>query len=803
MIKTFLALILAIFCLSSFAHDDEFGCFIKDEAGRYREHQVDFETMDLDLSFDMKNSKVIGTVNYVFHPLQNVVDTLFLDAPNISIDEVKLNGKNLEFRSNDDGLIIYFENSLTFGKEYTLDIAYLAYPEKGLYFLGWNDETNRLRKQIWTQGQGIDNRHWIPSFDGVTDKLITRTNITFETGYEVVSNGVLENKVDNNDGTTTWNYAMSKPHVMYLVMLAIGEYAYKDITSNNGVVSRQYYYPDLPETFEPTYQYSAEMMDWLEGELDVPYPWETYRNVPVQDFLYGAMENTTSTIFTDYYVQDRRAALERNYIGTNAHELTHQWFGDYITEWSSTHHWLHESFATHYAKHFRKSVFGEDAFQWQRRSEINSAWRAAKKDNMPVAHSKGGSARHYPKGSIVIDMLRYVVGEEGYKRVITNFLKNNPYGMVDTHEFEVEFMETLGVNLDWFFDQWLYRGGEPEYAVSYEAKNMETVFTVKQTQEINDMVKLFKMPIVFQVHYTDGSIDEVKTWIENEDHVVAVPNSKGADVAFGLFDPNWQVLKNVNFEKETAVWLKQAQGAPNMIDRFDALVALRDIEFKDKRKELILQFDREDFYGMRAEIVSQLVNDNNRKSQAVVSKALKDDAVQVRRAVIDNVKEIPKSMYAEYLNLLQDDSYVTISKALGKLAIDFPDDISSFLTITEGVEGHNHNVEIKRLSFMMDDVESLNRLIDLTGPSFEFRTRISAMDALSDKEFYNVAYMKNLIDAAVNFNGRLRRIAMGKLKPFLTDEVKKRLIIQTLKTAGTTNQQKQRALKYTQIIEES
>src|SRR5690606_28022039 len=139
-------------------------------------------------------------------------------------------------------------------------------------------------------------------------------------------------------------------------------------------------------------------------------------------------------------------------------------------------------------------------------------WNAAKKDNNPIRHTKAGTPRIYPKGSLVLDMLRYVLGDTQYRKAITHYLKKHPYDNVDAHDFQKAFLEALGDNLDWFFQQWIYKGGEPAYDVAYAdvTKNdkRSTEFSVKQIQERNDLVGLVKMPIVFQVHYTDGSFDE-------------------------------------------------------------------------------------------------------------------------------------------------------------------------------------------------------------------------------------------------------------------------------------------------------
>ncbi|HCN06166.1 MAG TPA: aminopeptidase, partial [Bacteroidetes bacterium] len=219
-------------------------------------------------------------------------------------------------------------------------VTYEAAPRKGLHFVGWNDASGRMRRQIWTQGQAIDHRHWIPMYDEMNDKMITETIITFDSSYAVLSNGTLHEKRNNNDGTFTWHYSMTRPHASYLLMLAIGKYAIERRRSTSGIVNDLYYYPECQECVTPTYRLSTEAVDFLERELDVPYPWEKYSQIPVADYIFGAMENTTATVFGDFYFTDPRAALDRNYLGVNVHELTHQWFGDLITARSSKHVWL-------------------------------------------------------------------------------------------------------------------------------------------------------------------------------------------------------------------------------------------------------------------------------------------------------------------------------------------------------------------------------------------------------------------------------------------------------------------------------
>ncbi len=332
-------ILLLVFLFNLLSAQDTTITYMRDEEGRIREHNVDFKTMKLDVKFDVKQGKVIGDVTYQFKPIQYIVDTLFLDAPGINIKTALLDGKPVPFTTDSAGLTLKFDTRIDWNKEYKLEISYDATPRKGLYFIGWNVDAKNpdndhyfTRKQIWTQGQGEDNRYWFPSFDNVNDKMLTETVITFDSNYVVISNGALKDKKANADGTYTWHYAMNHPMQSYLVMIGIDKYAHKDYKSKNGIVSRQYYYSDRPETAAPTYQHSDEMMNFLVEQTGFAYPWTSYANVPVQDFMYGAMENTTATVYGDFLLNDESMIFERPYVAVSAHELTHQWFGDCITD---------------------------------------------------------------------------------------------------------------------------------------------------------------------------------------------------------------------------------------------------------------------------------------------------------------------------------------------------------------------------------------------------------------------------------------------------------------------------------------
>ncbi len=760
-------------------------CYLRDAGGRIREHNVDFIRMLLDVKFKAKEGKVIGNVKYDFRPIQYVCDTLFLDAPGINVTKVLLDGKEAKYRVDSPGLTILFPKSLDWNKQYKLDITYDVVPHKGIYFIGWKvdakNETNDpyfTRHQIWTQGQGTDNRFWFPCYDDVNDKLITETVITFDTAYTVVSNGVLKSKKPNKDGTQTWHYAMSKPMVPYLVMIGIDKYAYKDYKSKNGMISRQYYYSDRPETVEPTYRYSAEMMDWLSSEFGVAYPWETYANVPVQDFMYGAMENTSATVYGDFLLTSPRAGIERPYVHTNAHELTHQWCGDYVTEYSPAHHWLHESFATYYAKQFMHKTFGDDWYEWNKRSEAVQAINADRADRYPIADSRGGSPRVYPKGSFVLDMIRYTIGDSVYKRVISSYLKEHAYGNVSNHDLQFAFMDYAGINLDWFFDQWVYRTGIPNYNVSYTRQADKVVFTVIQTHLMDEMTSAFKMPIVYEVHCKDGSTYSKRAWTNGPADTIAVDVPAGKEVDYTLFDPSSNVLKTTYFQRTYEELCAQAAKATHMLDRYDAILALETYDADKKRDFLISLFDKEKSAYNKNEMLRQLGKDHHEKTVALFKKAMADADFTVRKQAIEVLDDIPVSLQASTEKLLVDTSYYTIESALRKLCRAYPDKQAQYLAQVGELKGINNNVRIAWLELTLKAnmlgqgaQAEIKELTGYTSNRYEFRTRVKAAEALERMNYCDEDVLLNLMNASTYTNNRLNGPSTRILKAFLQNPV--------------------------------
>ncbi|MCH9823671.1 MAG: M1 family metallopeptidase, partial [Bacteroidetes bacterium] len=493
-------------------------CYLDDINRFPRERFVDFQDMNLMISFQPDSGKVMGSVVHRFNVLRSNVDSLYLDGTNMTIASAKLDGKSVRYEVSKKGIIFRFDSVLALNSVHRLSIDYSAKPRRGMYFIGWDDPTGRCRKQIWTQGQGIDNRNWVPLFDDMSDKITTMIGITFDSKYKVLSNGSLLTTSPDGKGNTTWLYQMNKPHSPYLMMIGIGDYAISKERSTSGILLNQYYYPDQKQTLEPTYRYSKKIFDFLETEIGIPYPWLRYSQIPVQDFPYGAMENTSATVFGDFFCVDEKSFNDANYVYVNGHELAHQWFGDLVTSRSPKHHWLHESFATYYHCLTSGQVFGDDEFRKMMYENQVAALTAGQNDYRGVGHSQANSSRHYLKGSYVLKMLRYVVGDKEFRMGLQKYLKDHQYENANTQDLIDAFHDTTGQEIAWFIDQWVSKGGEPHLKVEFSSNKKESNYTflVEQLQDTTPLVATFKMPVWVEIYFESGKKVRKQFWLENQ-----------------------------------------------------------------------------------------------------------------------------------------------------------------------------------------------------------------------------------------------------------------------------------------------
>ncbi|GAA3559618.1 M1 family metallopeptidase [Snuella lapsa] len=417
---------------------------------------VDFKTGTVKVNVMPETKTVSGFVTYDFVMLKDT-DSIFIDAVDMRFEQVLLGESKLE--SYNDGKKLWLKHAFKKDSTYRVSFNYWVVPKKAMYFIGWDLErdgvSNVIKKQVWTQGQGKYTSHWLPSFDDMNEKVVFDLSITFNKDFEVVANGRLINK-QFNDTTITWHYDMQEPMSSYLLALAIGRYDKYSEVSKSGIPLTMYYYPEDSLNAKPTYRYTKDMFDFLEAEIGMPYAWQNYKQVPVKDFLYAGMENTSLTIFSDAFMVDSIGFVDKNYVNVNAHELAHQWFGNLVTEVSGTHHWLQEGFATYYALLAERSVFGDNYYYWRLYEYAQELLQQDRSEQgTSLLDPKSSSTTFYKRGAWVLHVLRELVGAEAFKLAVTNYLKVYKFKNVKTSDFIEEVEKVSGKNLEEFVGMWL------------------------------------------------------------------------------------------------------------------------------------------------------------------------------------------------------------------------------------------------------------------------------------------------------------------------------------------------------------
>ncbi len=463
----------AIFILSLFF----FGCV----ANAQHQDKVDFIKGKAFIKPYGGKYKISGTVNYEFEVLA-LVDSIFIDAKNMDLLSVDLNDKKKKYTY--DGKTLVLKKKFKKGSLHRLTIRYQANPQQTLYHMGFDDNITG-NEQIWTQGQGKYTSHWLPSFDAMEEKVEFDLTINGGSSHVVIANGKLIDKKFGGHGTYEWHFDMLQPMSSYLLAFAIGNYEKQELKSKSGIPIENYYYPQDSLKVEPTYRYTKQIFDFLEEEIGVAYPWQNYKQVPVHDFLYAGMENTTTTIFSDQYVIDSTAFVDKNYVNVNAHELAHQWFGNLVTEKDGNHHWLHEGFATYYAQLAEKEVFGDDHYYWKLNSSLIQLQDAVAKGNgQALMDPKASSLVFYEKGAWALYMLRKQIGDKSFRKGIKSYLDTYKFKNVTIDDFLKEIEKASGKDLSEYKGNWLnneeFPYEEAKAQLQKDSKSLRMLFSMEK-----------------------------------------------------------------------------------------------------------------------------------------------------------------------------------------------------------------------------------------------------------------------------------------------------------------------------------
>ncbi|MCT4625270.1 MAG: M1 family metallopeptidase [Schleiferiaceae bacterium] len=744
-----------------------FGAFAQypEDEAKARVLQIDQQKLNANLAFKPEDGLISGEVTIHFKNATKNLDSLWLDGIQMNYKGVLLDGDIVNYKIEKKGLSIFPDRPLVIGSEHTLQLIYTANPKRGMYFLGWNDPSGKSRKQIWTQGQGIDNRHWIPHVDAQNDKLVCGLSILFDKDYEVLSNGSLVN-FEENGSTNIWTYQMETPMSSYLMMIAIGKYEKLTEKSLSKVSLENYYYPEWENRNEWTYYKNKELFDWMENEIGIDYPWQGYRQVPVKDFQHGAMENTSATIFGDFYCVDEISFNDEPYFGVNAHELTHQWFGNYVTALSSHDHWLHEGFATYYSWLAEEEFFGKKRFDAIRLNALAHIEADNLTNEFPLQHSKAGSTKFYEMGAWVLHMLREEMDEETFKMTMQNYLNKNAEGMVVSSDLIQTSMEVSGQDLERFFQQWLVSPKMPiiRFKASFNENDSKLSLSFTQEQKINSRRPpyLMTIPVIIKTDKDEYRYDvKIGDYKKNLNFFL----KKGENVRYIEVDPGLNHLVSWNFDLPLEWKLNQFKHGES---RLMSCLLLKGEGPKGLEEKQVKDLNIQNWPDYAQKHYISFVVNNENFSEKYLKTQVENASVDAKRAYL-NIKEIPKSHEKMVRSWLKASSYLLQEEALLKLFTSFRENADDYLELTEGVNGTRGNnvlVMHELVNYISSNRERGHQsLIDLTGEQYDFLTRMKALEVISVVRLEPDQYLlENLFQGLFQGNRRWRSAAKSYLQ---------------------------------------
>ncbi|NET29861.1 M1 family metallopeptidase [Okeania sp. SIO1I7] len=625
------------------------------------------EHIFLDLELDIPNHSFHGNCIISLNPVRSGIDKLTLDAVDLEIQSIKINDAEQTFDYDGKELQIYLQPATEAGKQIKVAIAYAANnPQRGIYFITPDKHYPNKPTQVWTQGEDEDSRYWFPCFDYPGQLSTSEIRVKVPHKFIAISNGELINTEESEDNKT-YHWMQKQVHPTYLMTLAVGKFA--EIKDEwNGIPVTYYVEKKRQDDARRTMGKTPQMIDFFSQEFGYKYPYPKYAQVCVNEFIFGGMENTSTTLLTDRCLLDERAALDnRNSESLVAHELAHQWFGDLIVIKHWSHAWIKEGMATYSEVLWTEHEYGQDDAAYYLLKEARSYIAEDKsRYRRPIVTNIYREAielydRHlYEKGACVYHMIKTELGDELFTKAIHTFVKNNAHQTVETIDLLRAIEQATGRNLLFLFDQYVFRGGHPDYQVNYAwdgdsklAKVTVTQTLVKKDKNGDSSKELFDLKIPIAFGYLKEEKPELTTFtvrIHEQEQTFYFPLPEKPK--FISFDVGNNYLKTVKLAYPMAELKAQLQFDPDPISRIYAAEALVKKGGLEVVKVLSKALIEESFWGVRVEVVKQLAKIQLDQVFDSLVTGLNDEDARVRRAVVEALTQIKTNKSYQQLKSL-------------------------------------------------------------------------------------------------------------------------------------------------------
>jgi aminopeptidase N len=642
---------------------------------RSRPYRVDHLFVDLALDFDTKS--VRGRAVLDFSRVAPRADSLQVDAVGFELESVRVDGGSgfepAAFSYDGDTIVVQ-----GLPERGQLRIDYRAEPKRGLYFLAPDEQVKHRPVQAWTQCQDEDARHFIPCVDKPHVKMTTELSATVPHGFQVLSNGELISSETRGKVPWTYRFKLDQPHPSYLLTLVVGHF---DIVEDRPAqlagreIPVKYLVPvGHAGSAQRSLGETPNMLEFFSKRFGVDFPWQRYSQVVVSDFIFGGMENTTATTLYEHVLLDERAALDVTSCDLVAHELGHQWFGDYVTcrDWS--HAWLNEGFAT-YCEHLeREHRLGRDEYDYGVAGDVDTyLGEAGARYQRPIVCRDYAEPidlfdRHlYEKGGLVLHMLRRELTDDVFFAGVKAYLERHAFGIVETNDLMRALEEVSGRSLERFFDHWVFRPGHPELTAKVGYDDGLLAVSLKQGQKAGETA-IFTVRIEIEVCHADGTRTRHEKIMTEAQDVLTLPLDK-RPLHVG-FDPEQRIVGKITFEAPGDMLRHQLSEGSSALLRWSAANALAKKHDPTTGKALAAVLAREnEAWMVRVEVARAL---GKIRSEAALQALLASTSTahpKVRRAVVGALGGFRKPESAKALQALleKEASYLVAADAARSL----------------------------------------------------------------------------------------------------------------------------------------
>lgn len=477
----------------------------------------DITHYDIDLTLEPDVPQVVGVIDVFARARTDAPGPLLLHASDPTVSSITLDGATAPWTRSGDEILVETPSSTETDETVTFRVRYTA-PGNTRQDLGlnWGEPT-----YSFSEPDGA--RRFLVVFDDPADKATLHWRITAPGEDVVAANGNPEGSVDNGDGTRTWGFDFPWPIATYLMVVNAG--AFEVHVDEGGPVP--VYTLATSRYFDRAVENLSNTKDMIQAfsDLWIPYPYDTYGNCLVPFSMYGAMENTTLTTFNQDYAD---AGGYEEII--NAHELAHQWWGDWVTlaDWKDI--WLNEGMASYGDAQWVEVAYGEDVFRDYMRQYRD--YYLASKDDEGVYTLYDPDVLFgvtvYYKGSSVLHMLRYVLGDDAFYEGLRTYADRHGGDVATTPDLQAAMENAAGTDLAWFFDQWVSTPDDPSYEVGLTETNLPDGTVQVDVHVRQTGPGLWTMPMPWVLTLDDGSTVSDVQWVSAEEQAWSYCLDQGA-----------------------------------------------------------------------------------------------------------------------------------------------------------------------------------------------------------------------------------------------------------------------------------